>query len=193
MKQFQLQQSFLWLCVLSIFLPGSPFDPLSYANEWTFENWLVQFKSTLYAPPADLMINSTTVLPMEAHQNFSWSNFSLTGQMSSIIIFFCGITFARFGLWMADLSVTQIMQENVPENNRNTVFGVQNSLCQFFSVLKDIIVILLPDERTFGFLIIMSVFFVFLGFLHYSWFFFKSSKNPKINSSLKTELEPLKA
>lgn len=37
---------------------------------------------------------------------------------------------------MADLSISQIMQETVPERERNTVFGVQDSIAQFFSVLK---------------------------------------------------------
>ncbi|KAE9550406.1 hypothetical protein FO519_006395 [Halicephalobus sp. NKZ332] len=157
-----LQQSFLWLCVLSIFLPGSPFDPVTYAKEWTLESWLVQFKSALYMSPS----NTTFPVPSADPPTYSWSSFSFSGQMSSIITFFLGITLARFGLWIADLSITQVMQENIPEKERNTVFGVQNALCQFFSVLKDIVVILLPDERTFG---------------------------PKIKSTQKPELEPLKA
>lgn len=37
---------------------------------------------------------------------------------------------------MADLSISQIMQETVPERERNTVFGVEDSIAQFFSVLK---------------------------------------------------------
>ncbi|EPB71289.1 hypothetical protein ANCCEY_09622 [Ancylostoma ceylanicum] len=37
---------------------------------------------------------------------------------------------------MADLSIVHIMQEGVPESDRNTVFGVHNALCQTFSLLK---------------------------------------------------------
>ena len=42
-------------------------------------------------------------------------------------------------------------------------------------MLKDLIVIVLPDPRTFGFLIIMSVVFVTIGFLHYVYYLFKVS------------------
>ncbi|KIH42988.1 hypothetical protein ANCDUO_27020 [Ancylostoma duodenale] len=56
----------------------------------------------------------------------------------SIIVFFLGITLARFGLWIADPSITQIMQETIPERERYSVFGVQTSICELFSVLKDL-------------------------------------------------------
>lgn len=81
---------------------------------------------------------------------------------------------------MADLSITQIMQESIAEEERNTVFGAQNSFCQLFSVLKDILVILFPDPRTFGFLIIMSVFFVSIGFISYCYYLIKVNFHLKI-------------
>uniref|UniRef100_A0A7E4ZSW6 Solute carrier family 40 member n=1 Tax=Panagrellus redivivus TaxID=6233 RepID=A0A7E4ZSW6_PANRE len=178
-----LQQMFLWLCVLSVFLPGSPFDPIGYFNEWTFESWLAQFRSSLYILPQDDNIQASlngTVLAVPPARS-SWADFDITGDMASIFLFFCGITFARLGLWMADLSITQLMQESIPEEERNTVFGVQNALSQFFSVLKDVVVILLPDERTFGFLIIMSVFFVGMGFLNYCYYMTKSRRLTRIS------------
>ena len=132
---------FLWLCVLSIFLPGSPFDPMGYAREWTFDSWLTKFYTSLYIAPAleaGADSNSTThaataILVSEPSLISFWNSFTLNGKMSSIFIFFCGITFARLGLWMADLSITQLMQEGIPEEERNTIFGIQNGLCQFFS------------------------------------------------------------
>jgi iron-regulated transporter 1 len=74
---------------------------------------------------------------------------------------------------MADLSITQIMQEHVPERERGTVFGVQNAFCQLFSVSKDLVVLALPDSRTFGYLIIMSVAFVVGGFLNFLYYLLK--------------------
>jgi iron-regulated transporter 1 len=74
---------------------------------------------------------------------------------------------------MADLSITQLMQEQIPEEERGTVFGVQNASCQLFSVAKDLIVIIFPDPRTFGWLIIMSVTFVAGGFLNYIYYLIK--------------------
>uniref|UniRef100_A0AC34R9G1 Solute carrier family 40 member n=1 Tax=Panagrolaimus sp. JU765 TaxID=591449 RepID=A0AC34R9G1_9BILA len=187
------QQVFLWFCVLSVFLPGSPFDPIGYIREWTLANWFEQFKSAVYMSATDDAGSNMTFSGLEIPEtSFSWSSMFSVG-MSSVMIFFCGITFARFGLWMADLSITQIMQENVAEQERNTVFGVQNALCQFFSVLKDIVVILLPDERTFGFLIIMSVVFVTLGFLNYCYYVSKPQKTKTITlDSQNYELEPFK-
>lgn len=72
---------------------------------------------------------------------------------------------------MADLSITQIMQESIIEEERNTVFGTQNAFCQLFSVLKNVIVFMFPDHRTFGILVIMSMFFVTLGFLLYIYYY----------------------
>lgn len=87
---------------------------------------------------------------------------------------------ARFGLWMADLCITHIMQVGVAERQRNTVFGVHNALCQTFSVLKveiswkfanhyfqDLLVIALPDPRTFGICILISYCFVCSGYFCY--------------------------
>uniref|UniRef100_A0AC34F8J9 Solute carrier family 40 member n=1 Tax=Panagrolaimus sp. ES5 TaxID=591445 RepID=A0AC34F8J9_9BILA len=136
-----LQQSFLWLCVLSIFLSGSPFNPIGYAKEWTFDKWLEKFLSSIYISPAleaGANENSTThaataIIISEPSFVTFWNSFTLTGPMASIFVFFCGITFARLGLWMADLSITQLMQEAIPEEERNTIFGVQNGLSQFFS------------------------------------------------------------
>lgn len=74
-----------------------------------------------------------------------------------------------------DLSIMQIMQEGIIETERMTVFGVENSLCQFLAVCKDLIVILFPDKRVFGLLIWMSVLFVFAGFLNYVLYFIRVS------------------
>uniref|UniRef100_A0A915E7W5 pectate lyase n=1 Tax=Ditylenchus dipsaci TaxID=166011 RepID=A0A915E7W5_9BILA len=93
-----------------------------------------------------------------------------------------GIAFARIGLWMADLSITQIMQQSIIEEKRNEIFGTQNALCKLFSMLKDMCAIMLPDPRTFGLLVIMSMIFVILGYLHYIYFLikpFSSSRQEK--------------
>ncbi|CAJ0589447.1 unnamed protein product [Cylicocyclus nassatus] len=91
----------------------------------------------------------------------------------SIITFLAGIASARFGLWMADLSIIHIMQEGVPETDRNTVFGLHNALCQTFSLLKDILVIILPDPATFGICILISYGFVTTGYLSFVYYLIK--------------------
>lgn len=85
---------------------------------------------------------------------------------------------------MSDLSITQVMQEDIPEEHRGSVFGVESALCLLFSVGKDILAILLPDPRTFGFLIIISVSCVFAGFVMYVYYCLRSSSRSP--SQLKT-------
>ena len=67
------------------------------------------------------------------------------------------------GLWIADLSVTQFFQEDVIESQRGIINGVQDSMNQIMNLIKFILVIVLPNLSTFGFLIISSWAFVFLG------------------------------
>ena len=78
------------------------------------------------------------------------------------------------GLWMADLAIIQLMQLHIVEAERGTVFGVQNGVSQLFSMLKDVLVILLPDSRTFGLLILFSIFCVGIGFLQYIHYLLKA-------------------
>ncbi|KAI1720422.1 ferroportin1 (FPN1) domain-containing protein [Ditylenchus destructor] len=201
-----IQQGFLWLCLVSIWLPGSPFDPSGYARSWTFEGWIRSsanaFSGSRIEDPAagrtlsllrNESLSSTEILPLKIISNtgsINWSDWTIDGHpVVSVVVFFCGITFARLGLWMADLSITQLMQESIAEEERNTVFGAQNAFCQLFSVLKDIVVILFPDPRTFGLLIAMSVGFVALGFFSYCCYLIKirrygnNSKSSQIDLS----------
>ena len=67
-----------------------------------------------------------------------------------------GIISSRFGLYIADLSVHQIFQEELEEQQRGTVSGVQTGLCSLMDLLKFGLVIALPHPNEFGFLIILS-------------------------------------
>lgn len=69
---------------------------------------------------------------------------------------------------MADLSITQIMQEEVVETERGAVNGVQDGLQSLFDLTKDTLVIILPDSPTFGLLIIVSFCAVSAGFVSFS-------------------------
>jgi iron-regulated transporter 1 len=54
-------------------------------------------------------------------------------------------TFAYIvGLWLADLVVTQLLQENVIETERGVVNGVQNSLNMLLEMIKFFLVMFLP-------------------------------------------------
>jgi hypothetical protein len=78
------------------------------------------------------------------------------------------------------------MQESVAETERGTVFGVENSLCMFFSVGKDLLAIMLPDPKTFGLLILFSFGTVLGGFLQYIYYCLKSkikAKEEKVSNN----------
>uniref|UniRef100_A0A914XJ64 Solute carrier family 40 member n=1 Tax=Plectus sambesii TaxID=2011161 RepID=A0A914XJ64_9BILA len=60
------------------------------------------------------------------------------------------------------------MQESIAEHERGVVNGVQSSANRLLSMIKDLLVIVLPDPRTFGLLIIISWLSILSGFLSYS-------------------------
>ncbi|KAK6103583.1 Ferroportin1 (FPN1) family protein [Brugia pahangi] len=154
----------LYICIISIWLPGSPFDPITYFREITFAIWWQQLKDS-FAFVRDKNENETDP------NDIDWSTWTSNGHsIISAFTLLIGIAVARLGLYMADLSISQIMQEKVPERERNTVFGVQDSIAQFFSMLKDILTIILPDPKTFGILIIISILFVSSGFLCFCYY-----------------------
>lgn len=87
-----------------------------------------------------------------------------------ISILIMGIIIARFGLWIVDLTITQILQERVEEERRGVVNGVQDSLNNSMDLLKCILVILLPSAENFGYLIILSFVSISTGWIFYALF-----------------------
>merc|ERR1711976_1017024 len=59
-----------------------------------------------------------------------------TSSLAVFSVFLLGIILARFGLWIVDLTITQILQERVEENVRGTVNRVQDSLNNTFDLIK---------------------------------------------------------
>ncbi|CAJ1895553.1 unnamed protein product [Cylindrotheca closterium] len=67
----------------------------------------------------------------------------------SSIMLIAGVCSSRIGLWVFDISVTQLMQLNVADDVRGEVGGVQSSLNSFFFLLSFGLGILLPDPASF--------------------------------------------
>ncbi|CAN9498006.1 unnamed protein product [Ophioblennius macclurei] len=162
------QLSCLMLCVASVFVDGSPFN-LSVS------------------PFEDLSHLGEKQLPEADHNNLAGivtsGNFTtaspteeLPGLKSylSVSLLFAGVIAARLGLWSFDLTVTQLIQENVIESERGVISGVQNSMNYLLDLLHFIMVILAPNQEAFGLLVIISVSFVAMGHLMYFRFAFKS-------------------
>uniref|UniRef100_A0A0N4ZR78 Solute carrier family 40 member n=1 Tax=Parastrongyloides trichosuri TaxID=131310 RepID=A0A0N4ZR78_PARTI len=184
---FVLQVSCLSFCIISIFLTGSPFDPIEFYETFNFSTWFysifsgksfINMMGKLSSGNNDSIITSTETISLESNRFFN-----LPKNPLSVLTFLFGIISARFGLWLIDISITQLMQENVPEETRSTVFGVQLAICNAFSVFKDLMVLIFPDIRTFGFLIIISYLGVISAFICYSTFlmlhYFKKRNNSR--------------
>jgi iron-regulated transporter 1 len=67
------------------------------------------------------------------------------------------------GLWLSDITITQIMQEQIVEHKRGVINGVQDSLNMGMDMVKSILVILFPYPQQFGLLIILSFISISLG------------------------------
>ncbi|GMT15275.1 hypothetical protein PFISCL1PPCAC_6572, partial [Pristionchus fissidentatus] len=164
-----LQEVCLVPVVISIWLPGSPWDPSSYFSTLNWSSWWQSFLDS-FAPSPD----SPTASPPPP-STVDWSSWTTSDGtcLTSIFVFLVGLAASRFGLWMADLAITHIMQIATPESQRNTVFGVHNAICQAFSVMKDLLVIILPSPNTFGICILISFGFVCSGFAAFAYYIFK--------------------
>ncbi|ODM98129.1 Solute carrier family 40 member 1 [Orchesella cincta] len=138
-----------FICVVSIFTPGSPFDPTAIVNPFG-------------------KLNATAV------QQEKFSIAELWEQRQNMFYFVAGIVFARFGLWVTDLSISQLLQDSVEESKRGVINGVQNSINQSMDLIKFVFVIFLPSPQTFGYLIILTWIFSILGCLLHCLYLFRS-------------------
>ncbi|XP_061548188.1 solute carrier family 40 member 1 [Phycodurus eques] len=156
------QLSSLMLCVFSVFAPGSPLD-LSVSP---FQD--------LYAhtlPEAENLVSVLTGWNITATSAPTEELPSLKSYVS-VSLLFAGVIAARVGLWSFDLTVTQLIQENVIESERGVINGVQNSMNYLLDLLHFIMVILAPHPEAFGLLVIISVSFVMAGHIMYFYFAF---------------------
>ncbi|XP_062259423.1 solute carrier family 40 member 1 [Platichthys flesus] len=161
------QLTCLMMCVASVFTPGSPFD-LSVSP---FEDIYTHLVGEKTLPSSDLggihmVVNTTMAAPTEEVPPLQ--------SYISVSLLFAGVIAARVGLWSFDLTVTQLIQENVVESERGVINGVQNSMNYLLDLLHFIMVILAPNQEAFGLLVLISVSFVAMGHAMYFRFAFKS-------------------
>ncbi|XP_051938595.1 solute carrier family 40 member 1 [Hippocampus zosterae] len=163
------QLSCLMLCVFSVFAPGSPLD-LSVSPFQDLYPHLVGEKALPEAEHLMSVLSGGNVTATSAPAE------DLPGPTSymSVSLLFAGVIAARVGLWSFDLTVTQLIQENVIESERGVINGVQNSMNYLLDLLHFIMVILAPNPEAFGLLVIISVSFVAAGHVMYFYFAFKS-------------------
>ncbi|XP_013881655.1 solute carrier family 40 member 1 [Austrofundulus limnaeus] len=162
-----VQLSCLTMCVFSVFAPGSPFD-LTVSPFQDLYTHLVGGQSLPEADHVLTGVNATTTAPPPAQELPPLQSYM------SVSMLFAGVIAARVGLWSFDLTVTQLIQENVIESERGVINGVQNSLNYLLDLLHFIMVILAPNPEAFGLLVLISVSFVAMGHMMYFRFAFKS-------------------
>ncbi|XP_078539819.1 ferroportin-like [Lissotriton helveticus] len=161
--------SCLMLCVVSVFLPTRPLDvpPSSLTNIKSLGN---------ISSAGDLLDAITEVNLTTGKENLiESSRVAIEGMdlspnyvpFLSVSLLFAGIIAARAGLWSFDLTVTQLMQENVSESERGIVNGVQSSMNNLLVLLHFVMVIIAPNPESFGLLVLISASFVAMGHLMY--------------------------
>ncbi|XP_078518942.1 ferroportin-like [Lissotriton helveticus] len=183
-----LHVSCLMLCVLSVFAPGSPFD-LGIFSVFTSKNLSIhndtQQQKQMHFYPSQGNINQPI---LSDRSSIHWTNNTLLFENAgagdnpesyiSIALLFTGVILARVGLWSFDLTVTQLLQENIPESERGVVNGVQSSLNYLMDLVHFIMVIMAPQPQQFGLLVIISILFVTAGHTLY----FLYTKKHKLNN-----------
>jgi iron-regulated transporter 1 len=105
------------------------------------------------------------------HVSVKYRTLVQTGQWSVVYLFICssvcfvsffvsdfeiamamlliGACCSRIGLWVFDITITQLMQEFIPDGIRGTVGGAQQSLNAFFQLLSFSLGLIFPDPGNF--------------------------------------------
>mmetsp|Transcript_15838 Transcript_15838/g.45450 ORF Transcript_15838/g.45450 Transcript_15838/m.45450 type:complete len:371 (+) Transcript_15838:894-2006(+) len=85
--------------------------------------------------------------------SISYASLFIGSYDTSLSMLIGGVCTSRVGLWVFDITITQLMQELIPEEARGTVGGIQQSINSFFELLTFVLGILFPDPRYFHVLV----------------------------------------
>lgn len=169
------QLSSLILCVVSVFMPGSPLDLTVSPFQDIGTRFLEGEPLPTFSPdnvPQELF--TTSMQNLLNNTSSTTSEPDVLIPLTSVSLLFAGVIAARIGLWSFDLTVTQLLQENVIESERGIINGVQNSMNYLLDLLHFIMVILGPNPEAFGLLVLISVSFVAMGHIMYFRFAYKN-------------------
>ena len=161
------QCSMLLLCIASIWAPGSPSN-LKHFNDYVTSNI------------SNAELNSSII----SYSSTTQSTVIVKHSFVSIILLMVGVVLSRSGLWISDLTITQLQQENVSEEFRGLVGGVQSSFNSILDLLQYILTVIFSRPEDFGILILISFGAVFTGFLFYIVFSIKTGEKMLSKSSL---------
>ena len=74
---------------------------------------------------------------------------SIPNDVATLTLLIGCVCLSRIGLWVFDIAVTQLQQQEVPAHIRGQVGGVQSSLNNGFSLVAFLIGILFPNPKDF--------------------------------------------
>ncbi|KAM8933981.1 ferroportin-like [Pelodytes ibericus] len=162
------QLSSLVLCVISVFMPGSSLD-LSISPFDDISTRFLEGESLPTMSPDGIseVFFTTDMQNLINNSSSTYTEPDVSVSLISVSLLFAGVIAARVGLWSFDLTVTQLIQENVIESERGIINGVQNSMNYLLDLMHFIMVILGPNPEAFGLLVLISVFFVAMGHIMY--------------------------
>jgi len=92
-----------------------------------------------------------------------WSLF-IDDYLLSITLLIGGVCLSRIGLWVFDISVTQLMQLTIPAGIRGLVGGTQQSLNAFFQLVAYALGIVFPKPEQFHIYVAAGYIAVRLGY-----------------------------
>lgn len=142
-----MQVSMLLFCVVGVFVPGRPStDP----------------NKGYYSPTCNNE-SYDVYLDLEGDENDH-------KVIISLVLVLVGVIGARFGLWMFDLSVWQLVQERVVEEERGVVSGVMKAMNSNMDMLHYVLVIIAPRPQDFRYLTLVSFASVSMGLIFYCFY-----------------------
>ena len=109
--------------------------------------------------------------------------FMIPNETTGIILLLSGITAARFGLWIADMGINQLIQTETI--SPPIISSVQTSVNTMMELIKFIIVLFIPQVKQFYLLILISYFAVLLATIMFILYSLKSricSRNKLLNN-----------
>ncbi|XP_003386113.1 PREDICTED: solute carrier family 40 member 1-like [Amphimedon queenslandica] len=166
----------LLFCVAGVFSPGKPTSDTGigyYSPNCSSEDSggtlsptsTIPYSSLIYPSPSLSLYSEASPSPsITPPAEGSNGGFDVN---LSIILILVGVTGARFGLWMFDLSIWQLIQEKVVVEERGVVSGVMNAMNSNMDMLHYVMVIAAPRPSEFPYLTIISFCSVFMGWVFY--------------------------
>jgi iron-regulated transporter 1 len=180
---FTMQLIFLFVCLISVFLPGSPF---------VLANKLFSTSINYCQNSTNLTNNQTLNHSRQMTKLESVFFESPCYNYLSIVSLLTAMAISRFGLWLTDLVIHQMIQESVDEDKRGVIGGVQNSMNKIFDTLKYFCVIFLSEITQYGYLVILSVSAVFISYSLYIGYVVSTTIKKRYHQVPQNELKVIK-